>query len=224
MRIRAEPCNAPACAAYIRVSSRTQDHATQRSAIERAAGARGDAVMRWYAEKLSGKTMARSELQRLRDDSRAGLVRRLYVFRLDRLTRSGIRDTFELVEQLRGSGVEIITVADGFDMNGPAAEVVVAVMAWAAKMERIAINERIAASRERLASEGRAWGRPSRVDPAMTERARAMRAEGRSVRAIAMALKVPRSTIGRALASQKHDPSEDAESASVERGQQGAVQ
>jgi site-specific DNA recombinase len=125
------------CAAYIRVSSRTQDHASQRSAIERASAARGDGIARWYAEKLSGKTMARPEIQRLRDDSRAGLLRRLYVFRLDRLTRSGIRDTFELVEQLRGYGVEIVTVADGFDLNGPAAEVVLAVMAWAAKMERL---------------------------------------------------------------------------------------
>lgn len=85
--------------------------------------------------------MARAELQRLRTDARAGHLRRLYVFRLDRLTRSGIRDTFELIEELRGYGVDLVSVADGFDLNGPAAEVVLAVMAWAAKMERIAINE-----------------------------------------------------------------------------------
>jgi DNA invertase Pin-like site-specific DNA recombinase len=46
---------------------------------------------------------------------------------------------------------------------GPEAEVILAVMAWAAKMERLAINERIAAARERLAGEGRPWGRPPRL-------------------------------------------------------------
>ncbi|MGO9834567.1 MAG: recombinase family protein [Polyangiaceae bacterium] len=45
-------------AAYIRVSSRTQDHATQRAAIERAAAARGDSITTWYSEKRSAKSRA----------------------------------------------------------------------------------------------------------------------------------------------------------------------
>jgi DNA invertase Pin-like site-specific DNA recombinase len=84
--------------AYIRVSSRAQDHATQRAAIERIAAARGDVITEWFAEKKSAKTMARAELHRLRAVAREGCISKLYVFRLDRLTRSGIRDTFELVE------------------------------------------------------------------------------------------------------------------------------
>jgi hypothetical protein len=35
-------------------------------------------------------------------------------------------------------------VADGFFLDGPAAEVTLAVMPWAAKMERLATNERVA--------------------------------------------------------------------------------
>lgn len=191
--------------AYLRVSSRSQDHATQRSGILRVAGARGDEISTWYSEKRSGKTTVRPELQRLRADARAGLIRRLYVFRLDRLTRSGIRDTFELVEELQAHGVELVTVADGFDLQGPAAEVVLAVLAWASKMERLATNERIAEARARVEAEGGRWGRPRRMDAALVARATAMRAEGRSVRAIAIALKVPRATVGRALASQNVD-------------------
>jgi DNA invertase Pin-like site-specific DNA recombinase len=185
---------------YIRVSSRTQDHASQRSAIERAAHARGDTISTWYAEKQSAKTMDRAELKRLRGEARAGNVRRLYVFRLDRLTRSGIRDTFELVEELRGHGVEIVSVADGFDLNGPAAEVVLAVLSWASRMELLARSERISAARERLAEEGRSWGRPRRLTDVQVDRVRAFAAEGRSHREIAVALKIPKSTVGRALA------------------------
>lgn len=184
--------------AYLRVSSRAQDFATQRAAIERTATARSDTITDWRSEKRSGKTLARPELDRLRADARAGLVRRLYVFKLDRLTRSGIRDTFEVIEELRAHGVELVSVNDGFALDGPAAEVVLAVMAWAAKMERLAINERISAARERVEAEGRSWGRPARLSTEEVARVRDLRAEGRSLRQIAVALKVPLATVARA--------------------------
>ncbi len=43
-------------------------------------------------------------------------------------------------------------------LDGPTVEVLLAVMARAAKMERFAINERISAARERVEAEGRSWG------------------------------------------------------------------
>jgi DNA invertase Pin-like site-specific DNA recombinase len=189
-------------AAYLRVSSRAQDFSTQRAAIERAAAARSDSVAAWYSEKRSGRLLARPELDRLRQDARAGLVTRLYVYRLDRLTRSGIRDTFEVVEELRAHGCNLVSVSDGFDLEGPAAEVVLAVMAWASKMERLAINERISAARERVEAEGGHWGRPSRVDPGLLAKMVKLRRAGRSVREIAVAMKVPRTTVARHLSSQ----------------------
>lgn len=210
--------------AYIRVSSRAQDHASQRDAIERAADVRGDQVDDWRSETKSARTMARAELQRLLTDARAGRLRglRLYVFRLDRLTRTGIADTLTTLDDLRAGGVQVVSVADGFDLEGPHAEVIVAVMAWAAKMERLATAERIAAARDRIEAEGGHWGRPRRMATADVRRAKAMQAEGRSVRAIASALRIPRSTIARGL-SQKPTPAEAVESPADPRRQQGAV-
>jgi len=183
----------------------------QRAAIERAAAARGDVIDVWFAEKRSAKTMAREELRRLLGQVRAGHLRgkRLYLYRLDRLTRTGIADTLTTLEELRAHGVEVVSVGDGFDLTGPHAEIIIAVMAWAAKMERLAIGERISAARERIEAEGGRWGRPRRVDTPTLEQARKMRASGRSIRVIAAALKVPRSTIAGALAgavSEKHPP------------------
>jgi DNA invertase Pin-like site-specific DNA recombinase len=186
--------------AYVRVSSKAQTHDMQREAIARSAIARGDAIATWYAEKASARTLAREALQRLRDDARAGLVRRIYVFRVDRLTRTGIRDTLELVEEFQRHGVELVTIADGFSLDGPAAQVVLAVMAWAAQMERLATNERISAARDRVEASGGRWGRPRRLDGPTVARIRELRAEGLSVRAIAVALKIPRSTVGGAIA------------------------
>ena len=70
-------------------------------------------------------------------------------------------------------------------------------MAWAAKMERLAINERISAARERLAREGRAWGRPPRLTLGDRRRIAILRRAGHSLREIAVALKIPRSTVAR---------------------------
>src|SRR5262245_58028609 len=92
-------------AAYIRVSSKSQDHAMQRDAIVGRIGAAAAAEVAWYAETASAKTNDRAELRRLLADVRAGKVREVYAFRLDRLCRTGVSDTFKVVAELRGAGV-----------------------------------------------------------------------------------------------------------------------
>ncbi len=171
----------------------------QRDAILRAARARGELVVLWFAEKMTGTTTARPELARLRAAVRAGSVRKVYVYRLDRLTRTGIRDTLTIVDEFREHGCKVVTIADGFDVDGAAADVVLAVFAWAAKMEHMAITERLAAARARARAEGKRWGRPPRMTPAEVERAREMKEAGKSLRAIAVAMKIPRPTLARAL-------------------------
>lgn len=186
-------------AAYVRVSSASQGHAMQRDAIERLARTRGDRIGRWYSDTRTGATMQRSELDELRRSARMGRVIRLYVFKLDRLTRTGIRDTLELVEELSRNGCQLVTVADGFDFQGPAGEIILAVIAWAAKIERLAIGERISAARMRVEAKGGAWGRPRRMTAADAAAVHRMHAEGKSERQIAMALKFTRGSVAREL-------------------------
>lgn len=186
----------------------------QRNAIERAARARGDAIDDWWAEKRSARTMDRPELRRLLDDVRSGTIRTLFVFKLDRLTRTGVSDTFAVVSALRKAGCTLVAVADNLtvmpDREDVASEAMLFALGLAAKHERTAINDRIAAARDRLEAEGRPWGRPRRMGDELVARARALQDEGRSIRDISIALKYPKSTIGRALASQKPGASETA--------------
>lgn len=186
-------------AAYLRVSSESQDLATQRDAIQRVARARGDEITGWYQEKASGRTLKRVELDRLRADARHGRVTRLYLFKLDRLTRSGLVDTVSVVREFQRAGVELVSVTDGFDLAGPAAELIIGVMGWAAEFERQSIAIRTKAARARIEADGGSWGRPRRMTPSEVARARELREAGRSVREIAEAIKVPRATVGRAL-------------------------
>lgn len=186
--------------AYIRVSSRAQDYDMQAHAIERCARARGDEISHWYREKRHAKNTQRPELQAMLDDAKRGQISRLYVYRLDRLSRSGIRDTIEIVQELRRRGCSLVTVGDGFELDGPASDLVLCVLAWAAQFEGRAIGERVARSREQRAEQGLPWGKAPRMGPELLARAREMRSsEGRSIRQIAVALKIPRAIVGRAV-------------------------
>lgn len=180
------------------MSSKGQHLDLQRHAIEKAAADRGD-TLDLVEEKRSGAQLARPALDELRQQVRIGAVKRLYVYRLDRLTRSGIRDTFELVEELRRHGCDLVTCSDGFDLSGPLAEPLLAFMAWAAKMENHARRERQAAARERIEKAGGAWGRPARMSPEQIARAQKLRTDGGSLRTVSSVLKVPLSTLTRSL-------------------------
>lgn len=181
-------------AAYLRVSTRGQSVAMQRDAIERAAVARGASIDEWFAEKAGGGAGARPILENLRAAVATGAFDRVFVYRLDRLSRGGIRSTLALVDEFKAHGARIETVADGFALEGPAADVVLAVLAWAAQMERAAIGERVAAARVKVEASGGAWGRPRRVDDATVAKVRTL-SKSRTVREIAIALKIPKSTV-----------------------------
>lgn len=184
---------------YIRVSSASQDHAYQRAAIESAARARGDTIADWYADKASGATMHRPQLGRLWSDLDRRRIGRVWIWRLDRLTRSGVADAFEAVDFVRRSGAELVSVADQFALDGGGAgELVLAVLAWAAKMEREKIRENQEAARARLARQGRGWGRP-RIPPELRDVVRELSSQGFSVREIAHQLKVSKTWVANAL-------------------------
>ena len=90
-------------------------------------------------------------------------------------------------------------MADGLHLKPGKDDVVTSVLLFAfslaAKLERSAINDRIAAARERLEAEGRPWGRPLRLTRADAERIVALQAQGFSRRAIDIRVHVPRSTV-----------------------------
>lgn len=181
-------------AAYVRVSSASQDVAMQRRAITRACQARSAKVSAWYAD-VTGGAGARPELERLRADVRSGKVRRIIVWRLDRLSRGGIIEVLTLVNELREHRCGLESLSDGFRTDSPASELVLACLASFAEMERVAIRERLAEARAALEADGGTWGRPRTVDRAMHARIHAAKKQGHTVREIAIKFKIPKSTV-----------------------------
>jgi DNA invertase Pin-like site-specific DNA recombinase len=191
-------------AAYVRVSTAQQSLEAQKAAILKAATARGDEISHWYGEKISGYALERAALASLRHAVRRGEHKKVYVFRIDRLSRAGVLATFTVVDDLTRNGCSVATVADAFDLDGPAGPIVLAVLATCAEMERKALSDRISAARERVEREGGQWGRPRRVDPGTLAKAQELRAQGHTLRYVSAALKIPRATLQGALAGKGH--------------------
>lgn len=195
-----------AAAAYLRVSTHAQDWKLQRDAIARACKARGDRITSalWFEEKKSGRSIDRPALKKLRAAVSAGRVGRVYIFQLSRLTRSGVRDTFQVVDEFRRNGAELVSVGDGLDFPiGPMGDLALAVLAVAAQIDYQGTLEKMRAARVRIEAAGGRWGRPRAMDPGTIDRARKLR-KTKSLRAVAVALKVPRSTLADALAGKGH--------------------
>lgn len=180
--------------AYIRVSSRSQTYDAQRGAIERAAAAKGERVDRWFADVASGTTTERPALRQLRAAVARGDAQTCWVWALDRLARSGIVDTLELLQELRRGGCGVRSVADPFELDGPLAEPLIALMAWCAEQERTRTRERQAAGIARMHLEGRRAGRPPLGDDQRAS-CRDLSAAGLSIRKIARQLKVSKSSV-----------------------------
>lgn len=184
----------PVVAGYIRVSSRSQDYAYQRHAIEGAARARGEPVVQWFGDVATGSKMERPQLIKLRDAIRAGRIQRLWVWRLDRLTRSGIVDTLSCIGEIQRAGCSVSSVADGFPLEGPAGELFMAMVAWAAQQEREKIRENQLAARQRMEAKGLNWGHPP-IPPDRADKVRDLAHQGFSIRKIAKQLSLGKTTV-----------------------------
>lgn len=186
--------------AYVRVSTRSQSFATQRASIERAARARGDKIAHWFTEKRGGKSAVHPELDALIASAHRGEIRQVYVFKLDRFSRS-MRTLADVIEALSSRGASLVSVGEPWlDLKSPATPMLVAMFGWLAEQELAALGERIASARARVEAQGKHWGRPPRCDASTVAKIRRLSSAGRSQRQIAIAVKVPRATVGAVLA------------------------
>jgi putative DNA-invertase from lambdoid prophage Rac len=96
------------------------------------------------------------------------------------------------------AGIEVISLREQWlDMGGPVRNLLLAVFGWIAEEERRQISSRSKAGVERARRQGKRIGRPqAELD---LDRALDLRTRGLSVRQIARELRVPRSTLHRAL-------------------------
>jgi len=191
-------------AMYLRVSKDEQETDNQRPDLKRLARARGLRVVVEYEEKVSAAKV-RPEFDAMMRDAHQGKFEVLLIWALDRFGRSMVGN-LQAVLELDRRGVEVVSVREPWlDTGGAVRPLLVAIFSWVAEQERAQLIARTKAGLDRARRRGVRLGRPvRRVD---VKRARELEEQGASLRAIAKRLKVPTTTLDRALrCSEKGSP------------------
>ncbi|MBP1736565.1 MAG: hin 2 [Oscillospiraceae bacterium] len=90
----------------------------------------------------SGKNTRRPAFQRLLQDIEKGLITKVYVYRLDRFSRS-IMDFGQVWEFLRANRVEFVSVTEQFDTSAPMGRAMLQIIMVFAQLERETTAERV---------------------------------------------------------------------------------
>ncbi|OVE80589.1 hypothetical protein BVY03_05860 [bacterium K02(2017)] len=157
-----------------------------------------------YVDNVSGSRSDRKALNQLLADAHKNNFETIIIWALDRLSREGIAKTCSYLEQFKRCGIRLLSHQESWlDTNSPTNDLLLAIFSWIAAQERNRIRERIMAGLARAKAQGRVGGRPGVYFDVI--KATELRQQGRSIRSIAQALGVPRSTVSRKLSqSQKH--------------------
>lgn len=147
-------------ALYARVSSDRQakDHTidSQVSLLQELAAAAGDTLAPeqcFLDDGVSGATLVRPALERLRDCAAAGAIDRLYILAPDRLARL-FAHQLVLLEELKDCGIEVV-FANRPVAETPEDQLLVQVRGVMAEYERAKILERTRRGRQHAARAGR---------------------------------------------------------------------
>ena len=144
----------------------------------RMAGEKEPAVYRDAG--YSGKNTERPAFRRLMQDVKAGRIATLYVYRLDRFSRS-VADFGQLWQVLQANRVEFVSVSENFDTSTPMGRAMLHIIMVFAQLERETIAQRVRDNYYRRAAlgtwpggpapfgfdNGRAAGRDGRRAPAL---------------------------------------------------------
>lgn len=175
---------------YARVSSADQNPQLQVDALT-AAGCE------IHIETASGARTDRPVLTALLARMERGDV--LTTWRFDRLGRDAYH-LLSIVRALEGRGCTYRSLTEGLDSATAFGKFGLAILGAVAEMERTTTRERQRAGIAAAKRAGRHHGRPQSLAPETIEQARTMIEAGSSANRAARALRVPRSTLQRALA------------------------
>lgn len=174
---------------YARVSTTEQDPALQDDALK-AVG-----CVKVFTDTASGSKDDRPQLLAAMDYLRPGDT--LVVWRLDRLGRS-LPHLINTITDLEERQVGFRSLTEAIDTTTSGGRLLFGIMAALSDFERQLIRERTMAGLQAAAARGRRGGRPSTLTDVQREHARSLRADGKSLSAIAAVLNVSKSTAARA--------------------------
>lgn len=136
--------------AYLRVSTEAQTEKygldVQRQKILDYCERNGVVIDKWYVDGgYSGSKLDRPEMQKLLDDAEDGLIKTVYIYKLDRLSRD-TADTLKLMYRILPQyGVKVISMTEEIRTENPMDKVMLTINAAMNQYEREVIRMRMSA-------------------------------------------------------------------------------
>ena len=182
-------------AIYSRVSTIGQSVEMQLSDLRAYCKHRGLEIFREYADEgVSGSTDRRPALDALMQDARKRMFDTVLCWRFDRFARS-TRHLISALEEFGHLGIDFISYQENIDTGSPLGRALFTIVAAIAELERNIIVERIRGGIRRAKDQGKRLGRRPITNPEVLRTVLQMKAQGKSIRAIAAAVKVSKSFV-----------------------------
>lgn len=108
---------------------------------------------------FSGKDTNRPAFQQMQDKINMGLISKVVVYRLDRVSRS-VKDLALFMESLKENDVEFCSITENFDTTTPMGRAMINIMGVFAQMEREVISQRILDTKAKQMADGIKLGIP----------------------------------------------------------------
>lgn len=147
-------------ALYERVSTQEQAQnghsiAEQKSRLEAFCTAKGWSPFAHYTDAgFSGGNTTRPALSQLIQDTKAGKIQMIIVYKLDRLSRSQ-KDTLSLIEDtFLPCGADFVSISENFDTSTAFGKAMIGILAVFAQLEREQIKERMTIGRTARTKQG----------------------------------------------------------------------
>ena len=182
-------------AIYCRVSTHEQSVEMQRTDLRRFCQQRGFEIFHEYVDEgVSGTKDRRPAFDALMQDARRGLFGAVPCWRFDRFARS-TKHLISALDEFRHLGIDFISYQENIDTASPLGKAMFTIVAAIAELERNIIVERIRGGIRRAREQGKRLGRRPLADPSLLRTVLQMKAQGKSIRAIAEAAKASKSFV-----------------------------
>jgi len=149
-------------ALYGRVSTSNQQIETQLREAREYCQRNGIVEYKTYADVgVSGGTASRPQLDAMLTDLRAGRIKTIIVYKLDRLGRS-LMHLLDLLREFRNRNVRLISISDGLDTanDNPMNRAFFRLLAVFGELEKEIIRERVMSGLAHARECGKKLGRP----------------------------------------------------------------
>ena len=185
--------NSERVAIYCRVSTAEQNIEMQLADLRRYCTSRGWTIFKEYLDiGISGFKENRPGLSALMADAKQRLIDIVLVWRFDRFARSSSHLALAL-DEFGHLGIDFVSYNEQLDTSGPMGKAMFTIIGAMAELERGITVERIRGGLRRAKEKGKTLGRPQVT--ISQERLTDMQQRGYTIRKMAMALGVPRSTV-----------------------------